>query len=1123
MSVTLFPTVYLGGGSRAGYRLRKLEVYNWGTFDQRVWQIVPNGDTALLTGDIGSGKSTLVDAVTTLLLQANRISYNKAAGAEAKERTLRSYVEGHFKSERNEVTGTSKPIGLRDQRSYSVILGVFVNEGFNEEVALAQVFHQKDPTGQPDRFYVTASKPLSIDPDFADFGSDLTQLRKRLRASGAEVSNVYPEYSRQFRRLLGIQSEQALKLFLQTVSMKSVGNLNEFVRSHMLEPVDASDRVADIVAHFEDLTKAHEAVTRAREQLAALEPLVAAAEAYDEALAQRSQFEHQRDAVRFYIAELRSQLLAAEIDDHEADRERAKADLDQLAVRAQVLGDQRDALIEDRARAGGDRVGELERVEREAGEQAEERRSRHRRYLDLLARAGLEPVTDANGFRQAVDRAAEQAGVQADRREALDEHLAERIGERKALRDEIGETERDLDSLRNRRSNLPRHLLEVRQELCGDLRIEMDALPFAGELIDVLEGYGEWRGAAERVLRGFAQALLVDQDLYSSVVGWVDGRHLGLRLVYERVPHRRVPLQPSHGTAGGLVLADTLEIAEGPFSEYLRSQLSRRAGHLCATTLQEFREADRAVTREGQVRSGDRHEKDDRHRADDPRYWLLGWSNQSKVEALEHHLAGVNAELKEVLAALELIETERGEVRTREHALGGLAEYTNWRELDAAEAEQRQADARTERQRLLRGSSQLAEIEGRIADVDAALSALDKEQQGLHDQMGQLKERIEQAAEAQQEDLAVIEAIPPELLELAREQYPGLNGQLGEKVPSRSAECRAASDRLTSGLQELIDRAAKNQELHRSAVVRYMHDVRNRWPEATTEIDAHVDARSDFRAFHDRVATDDLPTYEAEFKRQLNTETIRELAGFNNWLRRQREGIQERVDRINEALSAIDYSPGRIIKLVAEPTPNQEIKQFQTDLRAATDDTLAPDGDRYSEQRFEDVKRIIERFRGRVDHGDADKSWTAKVTDIRNWFTFAASEQDKVSGEEYEHYRDSDGKSGGQKEKLAYTILAASLAYQFGLQWGVERSRDFRFVVIDEAFGRGSDDSTRYALELFAKLGLQLLVVTPLQKVHVIEPYVKAIGFVDNPQRNYSRVQTLTLEEFRERRAQGTE
>ena len=131
---------------------------------------------------------------------------------------------------------------------------------------------------------------------------------------------------------------------------------------------------------------------------------------------------------------------------------------------------------------------------------------------------------------------------------------------------------------------------------------------------------------------------------------------------------------------------------------------------------------------------------------------------------------------------------------------------------------------------------------------------------------------------------------------------------------------------------------------------------------------------------------------------------------------------------------------------------------------------------------------------------------------------FSASERDVDTDVEWEHYSDSDGKSGGQKEKLAYTILAASLAYQFGLEWGAEKSRDFRFAVIDEAFGRGSDVSTRYALDLFAMLGLQLLIVTPLQKVHVIEPYVKSIGIVDNPTGTYSRLQTMTIEEYRKRR-----
>ncbi len=162
---------------RTGYRLQRIEVSNWGTFDKHVWSTHPNGQTSLLTGDIGSGKSTLVDAITTLLLPANRIAYNKAAGADVKERTLRSYVEGHYKSERNEATGASRPVDLRDQTSYSVILGVFANDGYGENVSIAQVFHQKDRVSQPDRFFVTASDALSIDAGGAVRGDRLGPVR----------------------------------------------------------------------------------------------------------------------------------------------------------------------------------------------------------------------------------------------------------------------------------------------------------------------------------------------------------------------------------------------------------------------------------------------------------------------------------------------------------------------------------------------------------------------------------------------------------------------------------------------------------------------------------------------------------------------------------------------------------------------------------------------------------------------------------------------------------------------------------------------------------------------------------------------------------------------------------
>jgi uncharacterized protein YPO0396 len=138
---------------------------------------------------------------------------------------------------------------------------------------------------------------------------------------------------------------------------------------------------------------------------------------------------------------------------------------------------------------------------------------------------------------------------------------------------------------------------------------------------------------------------------------------------------------------------------------------------------------------------------------------------------------------------------------------------------------------------------------------------------------------------------------------------------------------------------------------------------------------------------------------------------------------------------------------------------------------------------------------------------------------VRNWFEFSASERWRSDDTEREHYSDSGGKSGGQKEKLAYTILAASLAYQFGLDKGVERSRAFHFVMIDEAFGRGSDEAADFGLTLFKKMGLQLLIATPLQKIHVIEPHVSAVGFVHNEDGKRSLLRNMTIEEYRKERS----
>ncbi|MGN6404047.1 SbcC/MukB-like Walker B domain-containing protein, partial [Sinomonas sp.] len=327
-------------------------------------------------------------------------------------------------------------------------------------------------------------------------------------------------------------------------------------------------------------------------------------------------------------------------------------------------------------------------------------------------------------------------------------------------------------------------------------------------------------------------------------------------------------------------------------------------------------------------------------------------------------------------------------------------------------------------------------------------------------------------------------------------------------------------DKLQADIDALTKRVASSAE----KTIRLMTEFRAVYPAETTDFDGSLDAAPEYNRMLAQLQENDLPRFEERFKDSLNQNTINEIVAFNAFLDARKTDIATRIREINDSLAQIEYNPGRHIQLEHQPTTDSDVREFVADLRACSEGTLGAD-EQYSEQKFLQVEKLIERFRGRQGLTALDAKWTAKVTDVRQWFTFSASEKWTETGEEHEHFTDSGGKSGGQKEKLAYTILAAALAFQFGLagsrhSTGAERS--FRFVVIDEAFGRGSDESARYGLELFRRMRLQLLIVTPLQKIHVIEPYVSHVGFVANPRGQDSRLRNMTIQEYRgerERRA----
>lgn len=1101
-------------GTRPGFRLHRLELLNWGTFNKSVRTFRLDGENSLLTGDIGSGKSTIVDAITTLLLPANRIEYNKAAGAQKKERSLMSYVRGFHKSARSGLGDTSRPVALRGPGTFTVVLGVFHNAALDKTITLAITLWATQEAGPPTRFYSIAEGEQGIKADFSGFGTDMAKLKRRLRNDGVAVFDVFEKYAAAFKRHFGIGSAQAMDLFHRTVSMKQVENITHFVRTNMLEEDDVDTRIKNLLHHFDDLKKAHDAVLRAKDQIRMLEPVRDNAARHQTLTADYDRAHEQREQLSPWFTTQKLELSEAHLLELERAAVRMAAEQNTLTAEVGRLNRELAELRDDIRNSGGGRIaaieGELARLAIESGAQ----RERYASYSEAATVLGLfEPedqvVFDAN--------AAALPGVERHLAEANTELQGQRTAldrQRSEASELAGDHTAELKSLLNRQNLLPGWLIALRKRLCDATGIPEAGLPFAGELLRVRESEAAWEGAAERTLHGFALSLLVTGTHYAAVSDWVDSNNLRARLVYLKVGDNPTPRPAAPDT-----LAGKIGIKPGtPFREFLLDELGRRFDHQCCETMEDFRRYPKALTINGQLKGGGgRHEKDDRKELSDRSSYVLGWDNHDKVARLRSALEEAEGRMRTAADGLGRIDAQLGNLGRQQRLIGTVAAVVSFASLDWRATARTKEDLAQEKAALESSSDILRELTerenatgdrleratGKLTTLAERVGANKKGSQDITEQIADCRESLAGAPLTDDAGL---------LAELGRLVQAALESEALSYKNTVKTEGKVR-EKLQATLDALQLRAGRAAE----TTIRFMADFRNKYPAETTELDASLEAAGEFNRILEQLVDNDLPRFAERFKESLTQNTIHEIVAFNAFLDSRRQDIVSRIGEINESLARIEYNPGRHIQLEPQATSDAEVREFGSELRACSEGSIGAQ-EQYSEQKFLQVEALVERFRGRPGLTNLDERWTAKVTDVRNWFTFSASEKWTETGEEHEHFTDSGGKSGGQKEKLAYTILAAALAFQFGIAAGPGNQRSFRFVVIDEAFGRGSDESARYGLELFKRLKLQLLIVTPLQKIHVIEPFVANVGFVANEAGDDSQLRNMTIHKYRAER-----
>lgn len=1105
-----------GNTQRPGFRLERLEVYNWGTFNKHVWSLNTERGQNLLTGDVGSGKSSLVDALTTLLVPPHRITFNKAAGAEKQERSLYTYIRGAYGNEQDSESNSSKLLTLRDETCYTVLLAVFTNESTQRSITLAQVFRIKKNEKNPDRFYAMAEGSLSIENDFFQVKKDISEIRSSLKKrEGCETFDSFKEYSTRFRQEFGIKSEQALDLFYQAVSMKSVGNLTDFVRQHMLEKTNAETQIEELCTSFEDLRSAHDAILRARHQIELLQPISDLGDKFKQDNSLKENYTQLRSMLSPYFAEKEFLLLEESLKKLQTRKEKnisrtEKTKLDLAEERQSHF--QLEVSLQNK---GGGRIQHLEAEILQRETEKKRRLQQEDRYKDHV-----------HNLQQSMPLSIEEFLEQRQQVQILKNSFQLNIAENDTsyidlkiklaqLQKQEPEFTEEIESLKRRQSNIPVASLRLREEMARSLGLNEADLPFVGELLQVKSSEKSWEGALERVLRNFGLSLLVSEKDYPSVAKYVNSTHLRGKLVYFKIQTEKKSITKYSMSS----LPAKMDIKrDSDFFDWLRYELEAHFNFECCETLEDFQRHPKALSMNGQMKvSAKRHEKDDRYNLNDRSRFVLGWSNKEKIQSLLESLTEIQKRGQLLTDQVAKIDLSRNEFKRQLAACEGLLHFQSFEEIHWQTLAEAILSLEKEILKIRKDSDVLDMLKNSIQQALLKIQKLDEKLEELQKEDGHLNSEITAQNKLLLQTKELFLMSKTESNEMHFLQLESLAQELQIFTDLSLTNITKKQTHLREHIQSKMDSLTKSLDTRRDKIIGAIKDFIHHYKEYSVQLDASVESLPELRALLKNLTDEDLPRHESRFFKKLKEDTINGMAMFQELLEKERRSIEGKIHLINDCLREIDYNSGTYICLLLNKNMDQEVAHFRHDLRLILSNTTGPES-LYNEQKFMEVKNIIDRLKGRPQHLDADRKWSNKVTDVRNWFTFAASERYKADNVEKEFYPDSGGKSGGQKEKLAYTVLASALAYQYGIESIQDSPKSFRFVMIDEAFGRGSDESARYGLTLFEKLNLQLLVVTPLQKIHVIEDYVNYVHLVHNESSKNSKIHSLTIEQFKAER-----
>jgi uncharacterized protein YPO0396 len=1112
-----------------GYRLKALEVFNWGTFHEGeskadIWRIQPDGQNSLLTGANGSGKTTLVDALLAILVNPSKRFFNQSSGAIGrKERDEASYVEGHYGHSQNSEQLSARVEKLRPNRSdlYSVVLAVFINK-YSTPITLIQIRWFTSSGLQ--RKYILAKKELNI-IEHIQFSTDGTWLRKLKKQFPESIEDFdsFPKYANTFQRAFGMKSEKALSLFNQTVGMKVLGDLDAFIRTNMLEESSAENDFVKLMDHYQTLLVSYKALEKARIQLELLQPIYLLNEKYLEINAFIRDQQKLEELLEPWFAKQKISLWKTEmtLQDRELDKQTnqlVKIESDLEAIKDKIYAT-RSALDKNEL---NQKIKELEREKTSLEKSKIKKENASKDYNRLARKLGLIENPDAVLFEQNAKTTIQNKELLVIKRKDFEK---ERINAEVKVRELVTEFENkkiEIQQLESSSGKITGRVVEIQSEILEVVGASKKEIPFAAELMQVKASEKDiWNRALEKLLHSFGLSLLVPEKYYSAVNQYLNQKKdLRGKIKYMKVGKVAPNIFRENDEQA---VVHKLEFnTSSQYVEWIIDKVSTRFNYNCMEDQTIFERSEKAILPSGLIRNKENHERDDNQ----PNRQILGWDNKELLSELKRVAYRLNEEISTLRKSIVKIETEQKEIDEKFEIYAVFVQLKYFSEIDWQQDVIELGGIQKQINQLQSQSDTLKSLKEQLEKDLANEKLINGQKEQIGFEIRQIENNLVFLKNEILESERFLDSLETERFEKNIEKFDDFLKEIILKINFSGYE--KLKNETIVGLQNAIKLKASERETLEKRIRQAMGDYKtppksikekfDDWDHDNFNLKTEIDQLQEYIDKYNQIKTENIVELEKRFQEEFKSGVTKALSDYVNSLELQHERIESAIDEINYSLKKITFNqnPNTYIQIERTDTRRPMIRDFRFDQM----NSWQPDKTRMAlmpDPKEAEMQHFIDNIKPFVDKLNNDDKWRKEVTDVRNWSDFRAREYFMEDDVSFKVYENSGGLSGGESAQLAYTVLGASLAHQFGISRDKNSGRSFRLIVVDEAFSKLDEDKSKYLLQLCHGLGLQLIAVTPLTSIHLVENDVSVIHWVtkSSKDKRKSTVRDIPIFEYK--------